>query len=44
MYFYKDQHKGDDDCVKDFQNGCVTAHVCDNFGDLEMMSAQHVPS
>jgi hypothetical protein len=44
MLHYRDQHKGDDDCVKDFWNGCVVVHVCDNFGDLEMMNAQLVPS
>jgi len=27
MFFYRDQHKGDDDYVKDFWSGCVAAHV-----------------
>jgi len=44
MLHYRDQRKGDDDYVKDFWSGCVAVHVCDNFGDLEMMNAQHVPS
>jgi hypothetical protein len=25
--FFKDQHMGDDECVKDFWSGCVVAHV-----------------
>jgi hypothetical protein len=43
MFFYRDQHKGEDDSVKDFWSGCVGA-MCDNFGDFEMMSKQSVPS
>jgi hypothetical protein len=23
MFFYRDKHKGKDDCVKDFWSGCV---------------------
>jgi len=42
MLHYRDQHKGDDDCAKDFWNGCVVVHVCDNFGDPETMNAQLV--
>jgi hypothetical protein len=27
MFFFRDQHKGDDECVKDFWSGCVATHV-----------------
>ncbi len=43
MFFYRDEYKGEDDCVKDFQSGCWQL-MCDNFVDHEMMSAQSSPS
>jgi hypothetical protein len=30
MFFLRDQHKGDDECVKDFYNGCCGSTMFDS--------------
>ncbi len=32
MFFYRDKHKGNDDCVKDLWSGCVAVHVRELWG------------
>jgi hypothetical protein len=34
MVFFKDQHKGHDECVKDFWNGCCGSSMFDGLGVL----------
>jgi hypothetical protein len=35
FFFLRDQHKGDDECVKDLWSGCVVL-MFDDLGDFEL--------
>jgi hypothetical protein len=34
VFFFLDQHKGDDECVKDFSSGCCASSLFDGLGIL----------
>ncbi len=37
MFFWKDQHKEDDECVKDFWSGCCGSTIFASLGVLSWM-------